>query len=355
MDVRKELSQFKEEIDRELELFLNREIEKIEKKDPFLAEGLVSVRGILLSGGKRLRGALMYYGYLLAGGKDKKEILKASMSFELIHMYLLIHDDVMDRDDVRHGEMTLHKRYEQQAKKIGKEDADHFGNAIAISLGDMVSALGSQCLFYSNFPSDRIVLALQKLQEIIYSTVIGQVKDIRMSYLPNNPSMEEVFSMYELKTARYTFEGPLTLGIFLAGGNDALLDSIKGYSLSLGVAYQIQDDILGIYGDQEKTGKKAGSDIEEGKGTLLVAYTLLHGTKKQKDFLKKCLGNSIDNNQLQEVRDVFKESGALSYAQEISKQYIQRGIQAGEAFETENKYAKEFLVACGYYLNNREV
>lgn len=355
MDVRKELSNFKEEIDKELEIFLDKEIRRVKEKDPFLAEGLVLAKKILLSGGKRLRGALMYYGYFLAGGKDKQEILKASMSFELVHMYLLMHDDVMDRDDVRHGEMTIHKRYEQYAKSLGRKDADHFGNSIAISLGDMISALGSQCLFFAKFPPEKIVLALQKLQEVIYSTVIGQVKDIRMSCLSDDPHMDDVLSMYELKTARYTFEGPLTLGIILAGGDEALLDSVRKYALPLGIAYQIQDDILGIYGDEEKTGKRSGSDIEEGKGTILVAYTFLHGTERQKEFLRSCLGAPVSKEQLQKIQRMFQENGAFSYAQEISKQYIQDGIQAGKKLETKDEHAKEFLIACGHYLNNREV
>jgi geranylgeranyl diphosphate synthase type I len=355
MDVRKELSEFKKRIDKELEIFLEKEIKKVQKSDPFLADGLVSVKKILLSGGKRLRGALMYFGYLLAGGKNTKEALKASMSFELVHMYLLIHDDVMDRDDVRHGEVTLHKRYAEQAKKAGRKDADHFGNAIATSLGDMVSALGSQCLFFAQFPPERIIRALQKLQEVIYSTVIGQVKDIRMSYLLEEPSLEEVFSMYEMKTARYTFEGPLTLGIILAGGSDSLLNSVREYALPLGVAYQIQDDILGVYGNEEKTGKRVGSDIEEGKGTLLVAYTFLYGTQEHKKILKQCLGKSISKEMLGRIRQIFRESGALSYAQDMSKQYIQKGVYAGESIEAENEYAKDFLVACGHYLDKREV
>jgi len=356
MDIQKELADFKKRIDKELEIYLNKNIEESRKEDPFIGKLADDVKRFVLSGGKRIRAAMMYYGYLTAGGKDDEAIIRACMSVELIHAFLLVHDDIMDRDEIRHGEPTLHALYRDRAKMwYPKKDARLFGDSIAISLGDMLAASGSHVIFTSSFSSERIVRALEYLQKIVSQTVIGQIKDVRMGFDLGAVSEEEVLQMYEQKTARYTLEGPLALGAILAGRDDTYIQSFGPYALSVGIAYQIQDDILGIYGKQDTAGKTMGSDIEQGKATLLVARVFSHGNKEQKKRLRGFLGKQITKASLQEVKDIFEQSGALEYVRERNKTLLKEGARSLEYIECKNERAKDFLFSIVSFLSERRV
>ena len=356
MDIQKELAKFKQTIDSELGRFLDAEIADAKKSDRYVAEALSHTKNILLSGGKRVRGAMMYHGYLAAGGTKRLAAVRASMSIELVHLYLLMHDDVMDRDDRRHGVETIHARYARRSgRAVSQEDALHFGNAMAISIGDMLAAYGGKCLFSSPFPSENIVLALNRLQEIVSSTVIGQVKDIRMGFASGIADEEEVLAMYRLKTARYTLEGPLGLGATLAGGPEALVNSFSVYAIPLGVAYQLQDDILGIYGKNGETGKTTGSDLEEGKMTLLVAAAYARGNREEKQGLEQLLGKPVTRASLAKSRRIFEKTGALEYARELNAKLLREAMEAARKIPSESMKAKEFFTSVISFLERRNV
>lgn len=356
MDVQKELADFKKRIDKKLEIYLNKGVQEAQKEDPFMGKLASDVKRFVLSGGKRFRASMMYYGYLAAGGEDKEEIIRTCMSVELIHAFLLVHDDIMDRDEVRHGQPTLHALYRDMAKThYPGKDARLFGDSLAISLGDMLSSMGNQILFDSSFSSDRIVRALGYLQKIVSHTVIGQIKDVRMGFDLSVVKEEEVLKMYEQKTARYTLEGPLALGAILAGRDDTYIQSFEPYALSVGIAYQIQDDVLGIYGKQSIAGKTMGSDIEQGKVTLLVARVFSHGNEEQKKTLRGLLGKPMTKTSLQEVKDIFEQSGALEYVRERNKTFLKEGARSLEYIECKNERAKDFLFSIVSFLSERRV
>src|SRR4030042_447790 len=183
MDASKTLAEFKEKVDPEIEEYFNRVIREAEGKDAIIAEALRYVAKISLAGGKRLRPAFMYYGYLAAGGREREKIIKTSIGIELIHAFLLIHDDIIDKDEKRHNLDTVNFRYEKLGKKFfRRENPGHFGNSMAIIFGDMVAAMGNQIVFSSDFSPALVVKALHKLQTIISATVVGQAKDIYMEY-----------------------------------------------------------------------------------------------------------------------------------------------------------------------------
>ena len=147
---------------------------------------------------------MMYFGYLAAGGEDGDKILKTSMAMELLHSFLLIHDDIIDKDASRHGVETIHERY----KKIGKKysltkDSQHFGNSMAIISGDMAASMSCEIIFNSDFSSDIIIKALDKLQKIVFVTIPGEMIDVIMSYT-GEATEEQILRMHEGKTARYT-------------------------------------------------------------------------------------------------------------------------------------------------------
>lgn len=355
MDIQKNLANFKKSVDREIAVYMDKIIAESRKKDFLITQSLKYVKKMILSGGKRIRPAFMYYGYLAAGGKEKDKILRSSISIELIHTFLLIHDDIMDKDDKRHGIDTMGFRYKKIAEKIfPKSDSRHFGNSIAIIVGDMVGALGNQVIFNSGFEEKLVFRALTKLQEIISLTCIGQAKDVYIGY-QGSANEEEILKMYEHKTAKYTIEGPLYLGAMLANADKKLLDVLSGYAIPLGVAFQIQDDILGIFGSEEKIGKPVGSDIEEGKQTILVARARKNGNKIQQKRLNELMGKSgITRKEIEEFRDIISNTGALDYAREMAQNLILESKKELAKAEI-NSEAMDFLEGVADYMIKREI
>lgn len=356
MDIQAVLKEYKGKFDIELASYFDRVIAEVKEKDLFVAEALEYIKTFSLSGGKRLRSTLMYYGYLAAGGKDHDKMIKAALSVELIHIFLLIHDDIIDRDELRHGVETAHVHYGKVGSKLfPKLQGDHFGNSIAIIMGDMVHALGNQVLFESAFDSALILKALTKLQSIVGLTVIGQTKDVYIEYA-KQATEEEILRMYEYKTARYTVEGPLHLGAILGGGSDELLDALSRYAVPLGIAFQIQDDILGIFGSEEKLGKPVGSDIQEGKWTILVSYSMKMLNGKDAEEFSGLLhkGVGLTSADTERFRELVRQSGALEYARGLAAEYISEGRKAVLELEGIDAEAKEFLIGVADFMMQRE-
>jgi geranylgeranyl diphosphate synthase type I len=355
MNIQKTLLDFKSKIDPEIEKYLNSAIAEARERDLFVSEALKYVKKMILAGGKRLRPALMYYGYIGAGGKDRKKILETAASIELIHFFLLIHDDIIDKDNKRHGIDTMHFHYDKMGKLIFRgSDSGHFGNSMAIIIGDMVSALGNQLLFNSKFDAGLVIKALIKLQRIVSNVVIGQSQDVYIEYR-KKASEREVLKMYENKTAKYTIEGPLHLGAILAGAKDELLDALSKYAVPVGIAFQIQDDILGIFGSEKKLGKPVGSDIEEGKQTLLVVKA---GEKADRSQLKKMnylLGKpNLNHREIEEFRNIITDTGSLDYAKNLARKLITKGKQALISAKIK-KETKDFLLGIADYMISREL
>lgn len=157
MDIKRELEIFKKRIDPEIEKYLDEVIERAIKEDVFVASLLEYVKTFVLAGGKRLRGFLMYQGYRIAGGSDEEAILRTCVSVELVHAFFLAHDDIMDKDDLRHGVPTLHREFARVGReRFPDKDCEHFGLSVAITAGDLLGALGSQRLFTSDFPASAL-------------------------------------------------------------------------------------------------------------------------------------------------------------------------------------------------------
>ena len=356
MNIKEELGLFKAKIEPELKVFLDKAI-KSSKENNFITTGaLQQVKKITLSGGKRLRPALMYWGYMGVGGKDEKEIIKTSVSIELIHIFLLIHDDIIDNDPKRHGVETIHCKYKKLGRMIakGKRDSTHFGNSIGIVVGDIVNALGNRVLFDSKFDAALIIKALSRLQDIIARVAVGEAQDVFIEH-SRVANEKEVLDMYKNKTAKYTIEGPLHLGAILGGASDELLSKISNFAVPIGVAFQIQDDILGIFGDEQKIGKPVGSDIREGKQTLLVVRALKNATKSQKEILHSLIGKKdITLAEIEEFRDIVRKTKALEYANTLAKKLIAEG-KAELANIGFDKKTEKILLALADYMAKREI
>ncbi len=350
------LKKYKKKVDPYLREYFKQKIKQAEEVDPLAKKAIQMIADFTLAGGKRIRPALIYYAYLASGGKSSQDIIEASMGIELTHSFLLIHDDIIDRDAKRHGVATIHERYKKIGQKIAPlKDSVHFGNSMAMIVGDVASAMANEIVFNVNFSKEVIIKALNKLQEIVYVTIPGEMLDVVMEY-QGRTTEEEILRMFEGKTSRYTFEGPLHLGVILAGGNIKTLQAFTEYSLPLGKAFQLRDDILGVFGDEKKIGKPVGSDIIEGKQTLLVLKALEKGNQEQKKIIKQCLGKkNLTKEELIKFKNILKQTGSLAYSQQLAQSFISESITALERVEFRNQEAKMFLTGIAHYIIEREV
>jgi len=356
MDIKDELRSFKDKIDPEIKLFFDKVLDESKKEKLIVTDALKQVKKITLSGGKRLRPALMHCGYLGVGGKDEKEIIKTSVSIELIHIFLLIHDDVIDNDKTRHGQETIHTQYARIGKIIskGKRDSKHFGNSMGIVVGDIIGGLGNQILFKANFPAELVVKALHHLQGIVAMVAVGEAQDVFIEHR-RSATEKDVMDMYKNKTAKYTIEGPLHLGAILGGAGEDVLEKITQFSVPIGIAFQIQDDILGVFGNEKKIGKPVGSDIREGKQTILVVKAMQTASAKQKKTLNKLLGKKdLTKTEIAEFKKVIIETGALDYSKNLAQKLIKEG-KSHLADLTFNAEAKNFLFGVADYMTAREI
>jgi len=351
MNFQQTLSGFKSAIDKELGCYFDTMIADASKEDKLIASALKQTKKIALAGGKRIRGALVQCAYAGVGGKEQKKILKVACAIEFLHLFFLIHDDVIDRGDSRHQEETVNKFFSKRAK----QDAEHFGNSVAIIVGDMLFAKANEIILQAGFGERETIAALIQLQKVVQATVVGQGQDI--SIQGNEKAIEnEVLRMYENKTAQYTFQGPLQLGAILAGNKDKKTFGIlSDYAIALGIAFQLQDDILGVFGEEKKIGKSVISDIQEGKQSLMVVYAKNKVNSVERKFLKEILGKkSITQQELKRFKDILIETKAKKRTCELAEKYLEKGKNEIEKAVLMPK-SKNFLLDLAKYLREREL
>lgn len=356
MDFKKTLEKLKKEVNAELQKYLSQAIKDAEGQDREAGRMLRHAAKIIMSGGKRLRPILMYAGYVAAGGKDKKKIIKASVGIELIHNFFLVHDDIMDHGEIRHGIETVHTLYEKNYRKFFSdcEDSKHLGNSMAIMAGDLLEVLGNQAILNSGFDSKLTSKAISELQSTIANTIVGQVQDVCIEN-KKQTSEKEILAMYKNKTAKYTIEKPLKIGAILAGADIKFLEKISLSALPIGLAFQLQDDILGLFETSKKIGKNSGTDIKEGKKTLLVIKAFEKAEKADVQFMKKMFGNEkITSLEIEKFKNIIEKTGALGYSQTLAAKFIKKGKSEIEKNGMKQE-AKAFLLELADFMIARSV
>jgi geranylgeranyl diphosphate synthase type I len=237
------------------------------------------IRRLALRGGKRLRPALVVAGLrTVSSSADAEPALDAGVALELLHTYFLIHDDWMDGDRVRRGGPSVHVAL---AERFGSE---HKGNASAILAGDYAVALACDALARVEISAERLRGVFLAFSEMQLGAVAGQQLDVV-------GQGRDVELGYALKTGSYTVEGPLKLGALLAGGKPATLEALSRYSRPAGVAFQLRDDLLSLFGDPAQTGKPLASDLISGKRTLLLRLALRRGKPRELTAIRKVVEN----------------------------------------------------------------
>lgn len=291
------------------------------------AQILDSYLAILSRGGKRLRGALGMWAYDLAGGKDDTLAIRTARALEMIHAYLLVVDDVADQSEIRRGGSTAHillKNRHQAEKWFG--NATHFGHMQAINAGIAAQHLVMQEIAELPAPDVIKLEALRELNAVLFKTVSGQIADLNFQAI-RNITEHEVIAMMTQKTALYSFVSPLQLGIIIAGKNWSDFSWLEQWAVNMGLGFQINDDVLGIFGDEKLSGKSTLDDMREGKITLLMVRALESANENQKIQLLRCLGNpEATRHELEQVQTILEDSGALAYCQGLAQNYTQKAI-----------------------------
>jgi geranylgeranyl diphosphate synthase type I len=353
MDAKQTLNEFVEVIDKKLDNYWQTEIRKdfgfSQKQKELVKKMLLHSQEHNLRAAKRIRGSFVYYGYQLGKPVDER-IWDAAMGVELIHTALLMHDDVMDQDNVRRGKPTTHKYFEN--------GDPHYGESMAYTLGDIVLTIGYELVLSSKFEPEIVNKATIKLLRGITNTAHGQAYDVSLEKMVNTWEEEDVIVLHKAKTAIYTYENPLYIGAILAGLGDDVLKILTDYSMDGGVAFQLQDDILGVYGDPEKTGKSANSDLLQGKVTLLILKTLTNGNEQQIHALKKVWGKrTASTDDIEAAKKAIVDSGSLEYSRIVSKDFATKAARTAEKLRSLNlnTEAIDFIQGIAEYMVNRDV
>lgn len=266
------------------------------------------------SKGKMLRGSLLLFSVNSYGKKIDVSVLDLAVSLELMHSALLIHDDIMDNDELRRGEKTIFARYEELAKQSNFNDAKHVGISMGIVVGDIALFIAQEL---STSAEIRIREVLSFYAKELRTVGLGQLLDYSYGIRNEEYSVEQIERMYLDKSARYTFTLPLYMGALYAGADKLQLDLIEKLSEKLGLIFQLIDDDLGMFGDDKELGKPIGSDIKENKKTFLRSLLISKADKSNKDYLVKCFGNrKLSKKDIGKIREMITE---LGIREEISK------------------------------------
>jgi len=275
-------------------------------EDPTLKQ---SLKDFVLRGGKRLRPFLLIEAYRGVTGQEHDDIVTASLMVEFTEGSLLIHDDIIDRDTVRRGGPTLHKVMESL---LG--DA-HVGVSSAIVGGDLLLIHSIKPLLDTGFSEYTKLHALECWLSALSQCYFGQIYDIT---LMQKEKLDEshYFHMVDLKTVSYTTFAPIMIGAILAGADEHIKSCYKEYAIYLGRAYQVRDDLLGIWGNPNETGKSADSDIKEGKRTLLYIYAINRLSTEDREWFQHHWGNpNLTAADVDRVKQLLEDVGARKYTE----------------------------------------
>lgn len=299
----------------------------------------------LLRGGKRLRAAFLYWGYRAAGGPDSDAVVQVASSMEMFQAAALIHDDVMDHSDTRRGMPTAHRRLAAQHAREGWEgDGDDFGDAGAILAGDLCLVWTDEMFVSSGLPQAQLARGRDQFDTMRTQLMGGQFLDVLDSVrdwatLTTDQRIEQALQVVRFKSANYTVVQPLLIGADCAGVDATTRAALAAYGLSLGEAFQLRDDLLGVFGDPEQTGKPAGDDLLEGKRTALIALALDDVAPADLTRFHALFGSpDLDEEQVAWLRDLCTRSGAVDRVEAMihervvaSREHLRDAALVGEA------------------------
>jgi geranylgeranyl diphosphate synthase type I len=312
--------------------------EFLERQDERLADLGADARLLVesareaVSGGKRFRAMFCYWGFRAvrrpADEAEETALLRAAAAHELLHASALVHDDLMDASDTRRGRPSVHRAFGARHRQAGwRGNPEQYGAAAAILLGDLLLTWSDELLRTCGIHGERVLAAMRCFDTTRSEVITGQFLDVSVQ-ARGDADVEQSMRVLRYKSAKYSVERPLHVGAALAGGDAAAVRALTEFGLPLGEAFQLRDDLLGVFGDPELTGKPAGDDLSEGKRTVLVALALAGLNDPDAKLLDDGLGQPLDGREVAELQRVIERSGAHAEVERRIEELTARSLAA---------------------------
>lgn len=332
------LKQIKNNIEKSIASFL-KEVSLSYQFPKIAPELYLALKEYSLREGKRIRPTLFLLSYLGYAKKNRhlNSLYHASIGIEFLHNFMLIHDDIIDNSDLRRGKPTLHKIL---SRTIVSHDPQKLGNDLAIIAGDIIYALALEAFSSIKAPQKNKDAALKYFIQTTTFTALGEYVDT-INGLKNLSQVTEkdVFINYNLKTARYTFASPLVLGAILAGAKNEEIKKLYQFGILIGEAFQIQDDIIGIFGSEKMIGKSILSDLQENKKTILVTHAYQNLNPKELKIFKTIFNKPTKKlEDLARIKKLFIDAGSLAYSLKAVQSRINQALKISAQLSMKRKY-----------------
>ncbi|MBC7725161.1 MAG: polyprenyl synthetase family protein [Burkholderiaceae bacterium] len=280
------------------------------------------------SGGKRFRPRMVMAAYEGLGGRDAESAAHVGAAFELLHTALIVHDDVIDRDFSRRGIPNISGNYRDIATTAGIPipTAEHRGMSAAVIAGDLALFNAYRLIDRSGTDAATRERLLDIMDHALFASAAGELIDVDFSISAEVPPVDDVVTMERLKTAVYSFEAPLQAGAVLAGAPEEIVAMLGQFGHDVGIAYQIVDDLLGVFGLEHETGKTTIGDLREGKRTVLISHA---ASTPQWERIRDVIGRpDLSVDQAAEVRSALEESGSRRFTESLARDHASRALEA---------------------------
>jgi geranylgeranyl diphosphate synthase, type I len=323
------LAPIRGEVNGILSRFLTAQAAELVAIDPSLGVVAREISELVNAGGKRLRPAFVYWGHRASGADHDPAVAQIAAALEMLHTFALLHDDVMDKATTRRGRPAASRSFTlAHAAELLCGDGDWFGTSAAILAGDLALVWADQLLDTAPLDSVAVACAREVFTRLRVEVMAGQYLDLRLDQSAT-ADPETARRVALLKSGRYTVTRPLELGIAIAGGGAAASTALAAYGDAIGLAFQLRDDVLGLFGDPGATGKSAVDDLRSGKRTLLILRAAALATNAQRTFLERCLGNrDLEDDEAECCRRIVERSGALASVETLIRHQHEVAVAA---------------------------
>ena len=327
------LTSVRSAVEEELAIFLNFESAYLNTISTELTPVSDALTAFLLDSGKRLRPLFAYAGFVAAGGALEKPVIRAMAALELLQACALIHDDLMDGSDTRRGKPSIHRHFES----IHVQDeldgfAPQYGLSAAVLLGDLALVWSDQMINSAGLTTEQFARVFPYYNEMRVELMAGQFLDIH-EQTQKTTSVDRSMKIARYKSGKYTIERPLHLGAAMTSSpSPELFAALSAYGLPLGEAFQLRDDLLGVFGDPSVTGKPAGDDLREGKRTVLIAMTNDRQSEAQREIARKHFGKpDLDAQGVELLREIIESTGARAELEATIERLTDQALTAAQS------------------------
>ena len=327
------LTSVRSAVEEELAIFLNFESAYLNSISTELSPVSEALTAFLLDSGKRLRPLFAYAGFAAAGGSLEKPVVRAMAALELLQACALIHDDLMDGSDTRRGKPSIHRHFET----IHVQDeldgfAPQYGLSAAVLLGDLALVWSDQMINSAGLTAEQFARVFPYYNEMRVELMAGQFLDIH-EQTQKTTSVDRSMKIARYKSGKYTIERPLHLGAAMTtSASPEVFAALSAYGLPLGEAFQLRDDLLGVFGDPSVTGKPAGDDLREGKRTVLIAMTNDRQSEAQREIARKHFGKpDLDARGVEILREIIESTGARAELEATIERLTDQALTAAQS------------------------